>query len=172
MRLIVDLDETVTSFIYELVKRYNNKYNKRKQINSIKEYGLPDDMKEIFLESGFFINLMPFPYSTIALRNLQNIGCEIIIASDCLGIPYIAYEKLVWIKNNLPFIPIENIMLINKKSLINGDVIIDDAPKYIETFNGTTIIMDREYNKHVKADYRVNRWIQIEDIIKNLINKQ
>lgn len=49
-----------------------------------------------------------------------------------------------------------------------GDVILEDSPKNLEMFNGITIAMDKEYNRHVKVDYRVYDWLEYEKIIKML----
>ncbi len=172
-RLIIDLDETVVQFLDELLKRYNYKYNQKICLNDIEDYDMSTtlnyDYKSIFMSSGFFVSLNPFPNAVNTLKKLQDNGNEIIISSDCLGEPTIAQDKLIWIRRYLHFIPRKNIMLGSRKDLLKGDIIFDDAPKFINNFDGFTVVNNRPYNQDVSADFRVydDSWNYFNYIVEN-----
>ena len=84
--------------------------------------------------------------------------------------PWIDYkdcykEKRNWVEEHLPFFDVVNIIFTRNKYLINGDVLIDDAPHYLDEFPNEKIVFDQPYNREVKGDHRVTDWLEIREIL-------
>ena len=173
--LLVDLDCTTVMFLEELCSRYNKMYGKNLHPDDITEWSLHpfmgDEGIEIFKQPGFFFDLKPYPYAIDVLKNLHQEEFEILIATDCLENLIIQQGKQKWLDKYLPFIPKDNIYFTNQKHLIYADLIVDDAPKYINNFPGYRVIWDKPYNRNnVRADYRIyeNDWLEFYWFVNKL----
>lgn len=162
-------------FLEELCYQYNKLYNKNVQPEDITEWDLEPFMGkegiEIFKQPNFFATLKPYPYAVETLKNLHQEDFTILIATDHLDNPIIQQGKQEWLNKYLPFIPQENIHYTNQKHLVFADLIVDDSPKYINTFPGYRVIWDKPYNRrNVNADYRIrdNDWIDFYWIVHKL----
>lgn len=167
MRVIIDMDETICDLLGPAIQIYNERLGKDLKREDIKVYGMDDYsyLHQIYKEPGFFLNLKPFSDAIIVIDAMIIFGHDVIIASDpqCMG--SIASQKYEWLKNYLPMLPEQNIMLGSRKDILRGDMIFDDAPKYLTNFEGITVAMDRPYNRDIEVDYRVQNWPMFLDVI-------
>ncbi len=76
-------------------------------------------------KKGFFRNLKPYDNGIKTVKSLQDHGFDIFILSTCIRGKYCKQEKMEWIAEHLPFIPKENILLIN-----TGEVKVDEWEKF------------------------------------------
>ena len=168
------MDETILDMVNPMLKQYNTKYGTNLKMKDIYEYELSKYpyLPDIYRQPGFFLKLIPYPNAVEVITQLHEDGYFVLIASNAMCDGNIAAEKYLWLEKYLPFLLPNNVALMAPKHLIKGDVIFDDAPHYIETFSGTTIVMDRPYNQEVEANYRIynNNWLKFYEIIKNLTN--
>lgn len=171
IRICIDLDEVTVNFLEYLCVQYNYLYNQNLKKEDIITWDLStyitNNGKEIFHKPGFFINLKPFPYAIDTLLRLKHDGHDIlIVSSPPNGIT--SAEKYHWIEKYLSFIPRENIIMCNRKSLIKGDLIFEDNPEALEKFDGISVCMDRPYNQDAKCDYRVSGWLEFYEVVRSL----
>lgn len=105
-------------------------------------------------QPGFFRNAPALPGAIEGLKSLVDAGHEVVIVSSPSG-PISAKEKLEWLAEHAPFLPAKNIMLANMKTLVRGDVLIDDHPQtlvdYAKTWPGS-ICIGIEYPYNGEAD--------------------
>lgn len=150
-RIIFDMDEVITQFLKKLLSVYNERYNTNLMINDIFNWQFTDDFHKIFQEKGFFEDLEPYPKAIETIQDLKEDGFDIIIATDAGGDPEIAYSKLKWIDEYMPFINRQKeVIITGSKHLINADLIIDDSPIHLESFPLLKIAIDRPYNRKVQ----------------------
>ncbi len=170
--IIIDMDEVLVDFLTPLLYNYQTHCNKKIYFEDIVEYNLEkyEFLTNMFLIPGFFMGLELFPGAKDVLQRLVDEGFEIIIASNPSGEEWIAFEKIKWVKKNIPFVGIRNLILTAKKDKIIGDVMFDDGLHYLEGFKGIKVINDRPYNRNKELDYRIydNDWGQFYEIIKEL----
>lgn len=70
---------------------------------------------------------------------------------------------------HFPFIKKENIIITYNKSLINCDLLLDDAEHNLVNFHGIKVIFDAPYNKNASiADFRVTSWEDFYELISEL----
>lgn len=171
IRLLIDMDECICNFLERLCLEYNYLYNKNLRPEEITSWDLASYIgvhgKEIFKKPGFFINLKPFDNAINILFRLHYEKHDILIVTNPPN-GVTAAEKYAWCKEYLSFIPQENIIMCARKDLIDGDLILDDCPKYLEEFKGISVCMDKLYNQNARCDYRVSNWIEFYNLVKSL----
>lgn len=91
---------------------------------------------------------------------------EIYIVSAAMEFPQSLPEKLEWLKEHFPFIPWTHIVFCGDKSLINTDYMIDDHPKNLDKFKGTTIMFNAAHNTYIDHHQRANSWTEVLALLK------
>lgn len=122
-------------------------------------------MSRVFNARGFW-EVIPIKEHAAEVMEAMHKKFDVHIVTS----PWIDYkgcyeEKRNWVEDNLPFFDIAKIIFTKNKYLIAGDVIIDDAPHYLDEFPNEKIIFDQPYNKKTKGDHRVTNWLEVKDIL-------
>lgn len=111
--------------------------------------GLDKARHLISAQPGFFLNLNPMPDGFLIMEGLRALGFSFHVATKGPRSKPLAWtEKLLWCDKYLPGIPVT---ITSDKSLIRGDVLVDDWPPYVEAWlhanpNGLAIMPLRSYN--------------------------
>lgn len=79
-----------------------------------------------------------------------------------------AKEKVEFVEKHFPFIGVKNTTLTWNKGDIKGDLLLDDSPLFLPTFDGVKVCFDAIYNQHIECDYRVYNWRGFEMVIEQL----
>ncbi len=170
--IIFDMDEVLCRFLDRLVRVHNLEHTERFEnqlrVKDIVEWKLPDKLVQIYHRPYFFRYLEPYFSVVKCLNELLEQDYEIVIATNAQHNGSIVDDKVAWIREHIPDFNLSNVIFTDRKELINCDILIDDAPHYLERFPGITIAMDKPYNEHVKTDLRVydNNGIELYHLIK------
>ncbi len=171
MRLIVDMDEVLCDFLGLIISIYNERYDANVTRNDIQDYAMSayPELHEIYKEPNVFRSLQPLPGGRTCIGMLQAEGHEVVIASNngCCG--RIADEKYDWIRRNIPYFDLNNVVFGARKDILSGDLIFDDNPEYLLGFNGISVAMDRPYNRHLHypdVHYRVQNWVEFIKLVR------
>ncbi len=133
-----------------------------------KEY--QKQVEEIADEEGFFKDLKPFPGVIDAFGEIAaDPRFEVFIcttpkkfykSSTSVG------EKHTWIARYLGRKWTDKMILTRDKTLVHGDVLIDDKPEIIgvQTPSWVHIYHDRPYNKHINRK-RITKWSDWKEVI-------
>lgn len=177
------MDEVIFKFLEEICDKYNyyiaglNGTKKAKPCD-FKRWDLADVIGDNYWlfqdDASFFEDLELFDGAVDTLKRLQDDGFTIYIATNAMGNPKIATGKLISIKENLPFIDVNNVFITGKKWEIKGDLLFDDCPEYLNNFEGFTVCNDREYNKDVQCSYRIydNNWDEFYELCHKIRNNE
>jgi len=143
-----DMDGVLCDMGSLLCAEYNRQYNTQLTPKDITKWELPEEMKAIYRHSpGFFKRLSPIP-GMLDLVNELSKKHEIHIATDPGRRSWIAADKMEWLCfYNLNHIPVT---LTERKDLLIGNILIDDAPHHAQNFKGFSILVDAPYNQDVK----------------------
>lgn len=176
MIVLVDMDDVITEFekkVIELLiekvpekedlfKKERTKFKLNEEHPELKEL-----IKEITSQKGLIENLEPVEGCIEALKKIKELGHDIFICTS----PLTDYEnniveKYKWIEKNLGKEWTKKIIFTKDKTLIKGDVLIDDNPeiKGLKNPEWEHIIFDRVYNKHIKDKKRLT-WDNWEEIL-------
>lgn len=162
MRVKLDLDGVLLSLLPEWLSVYNDEYNDNLQPEDITHWDTHRfvksrcgfDVYDLLDTTGLFLHAKPVEGAIRAVRRLQREGHEILIVTALPPGERVAYEKLRWLNYWLSEVPRDNIVFATRKELVQGDVLIDDAPHNIEKereTGGHGIIFDRPYNQEVEG---------------------
>jgi len=165
-KVILDLDEVVVDMMSEVVLRYNEIYKSDLTLEDITEWKLPQDMKDIYEKDfTFFRYLNPIPGAIEGIKILMKYY-DIIIATSHSQLPFIAYEKVKWVRYFLPELS-GSMMIGPRKDVLQGEYIIDDCYDYLVSSPcNQKLIMDRPWNrKPFPNNYEYTRIYTWDDIL-------
>ena len=175
MIILVDMDDVIVEFekkIIELILKQNPEKKdllkkERKKFKLSEEYPeLKEAIEEIKSQKELTKNLEPVPGSVEALKEIKKKGHEVFICTS----PLTKYEtsvleKYKWVEENFGYEWTKRIILTKDKTMIKGDILIDDNPeiKGLKDPEWEHIIFDRPYNKHIKNKKRLtwHNWKEV-----------
>lgn len=131
--------------------------------------GLEDDIESVLSAPGFFENLDIISGSKDALAKMEVLGHKVLICTS----PVARYENCVlekyhWVAKNLGYEWTKKMIVTKDKTIVFGDILIDDKPEQIGLKKPVWkhVLFEAPYNKHVKTKLRItwNNWEKILDI--------
>jgi 5'(3')-deoxyribonucleotidase len=131
--ILIDMDSTIVDMFPNWLGEYNELTGDNLKVEDLTTWHTHNHARhghriyEPLRRSGFFTSLEPMPGAIEALRHMHEHGHDIVITSAA-AFPLNFSEKVLWIHENLPWVPHVNIALFGRKELISGDVFIDDGP--------------------------------------------
>ena len=159
------MDGVLTDFEKHLWKKFYEKHPEKNLSSETNEFKIEERFPEIKEEikatryaKGFIENL---PLEEGAIEGLKELSKKheiIICTSPSTSYKNSVLERYKWVEKNLGFEWTKKIILTKDKTLIKGDILIDDKPEIsgICKPEWEHIIFDREYNKHIKDKKRIN----------------
>ncbi len=137
LKVLFDLDSVIANTPAGFIKKWQEKfpeipfvpYEKLSTLSLEELYPLEhkDKVAQIWSSQGLFYNLEPLPGAIEAIEAIRNTVKEVAI---CTAPPkinrYAAQEKYEWVLNNLGEYWAKRLILNHDKTLINGDILIDD----------------------------------------------
>jgi 5'-nucleotidase len=138
--LLIDLDNTITDFYGEWLGTYNRLYNRSVMSSDIKTWDIhehcPDglDIYKILDIPGFYRKPKPFPGAVEAIERMMSVVNVRLCTAAHAG-THVASEKMWWISNHLPFVPLKDVHCSYHKEEIKADGIVDDGPHNITKYH-------------------------------------
>ncbi|MED2737320.1 5' nucleotidase, NT5C type [Bacillus toyonensis] len=187
--ILLDIDDTLNKFGSHFWELNNKLFNEKVDHNLVNEWELDKfsnrgkEVYELFKYPGLFRNI---PLKENAKEFVESLGqfAEIYIVSDSpsgneskhgngeTGFSNPADDKRLWVAENLPSIPKENIIFCSCKWMIEGDILVDDKPetyyKYRER-NRDIILIDMPYNRHIDTKWRAKDLKQAKEMIYKIL---
>lgn len=186
MRLILDQDQVICKWVERVLEWYNEDYGTSFTRDDVKDYWAMETILgpqgKPFLRScmrypRLYDYLDPVEGAVEGIKTLMDKGHDIIIAT---AVPPSAYDawggKVEWTRRNMPFFPIKNLMLAQRKDVIKGDLLLDDGPHNIKAWKKSgqyAVVFDCPWNQDVAGDQRVKNWdefIQLVDRMQHNID--
>lgn len=180
MRILLDLDDTISIFMPTCVKVYNEIYDTRHSIEEICRWdisGIFEHSLWSIFEKTDVLQHMPLKDGALeVIREWHEKGIEIIIVTGTDNVESYA-DKIKWLDNVGLKAYIKDIIPTKNKYIVSGDILIDDNPSYLycwqkENPNGLCIMMTAQHNKDkIYPFVRVDNWEQIKENVKKFQNK-
>jgi len=168
-RLIVDMDGVLADVYEQFLKYEEAETGFRQNIDNL--YGKPehDAFKNggnYVLTKGFFRNAPVIDGSIPALSRLND-QYELFIVSAATEFPQSMEEKYHWLGEHFPFISWQQMVFCGLKSVVRGDIMIDDHFRNLDNFEGRTILFTQPHNygQDNKTHTRVFSWQEILDLL-------
>lgn len=171
MTILVDIDSTITNFGETLLRYLNRLYGTNYKYNNITSYDWFDrtfTQPWLPTEHDYFwddVKVNDETVSTIESWVKQGHRAYLVTASHFNSM--LSYK----IKRTIePFNPElineRNIIIAQDKSIIHGDLMIDDCVDNLYSFNKVCICYAQPWNKEWPYPFRYNDWDKINDVIQ------
>lgn len=177
MIVLLDMDGVIADLEKNFLLRWRQKYpdeiyiplEQRNTYYIVDQYPreYSDAIRKIFAEPGFFLSLEPIEGSIQAIKELCEIGVDMFICTTPLDeYKNCVLEKYEWIDKYLGFTWTTKLVLTTDKTIIKGDILIDDRPviKGVEVPTWEHIIYDLPKNRSEKNKRRLS-WKNWKNII-------
>lgn len=180
MRIIVDQDEVICKFVDRILEYWNEDKHTSVMREDIKDWrmettlgqGSEDFIRSMMRYQELMRDLQPVEGAIYGMKKLIDSGHDVVIATAvprCAGIVY--NGKLEWLRRNMPWFDLKNFVAIHRKSLLQGDILLDDGPHNIQEWTASArpaVVFDAPWNKSCKAPHRVKHWNEFLKLVEQL----
>jgi 5'-nucleotidase len=190
MRVMIDLDGVLADFNNAVINHFKELGYERSDL-FLRTYDISkwydadnEEVRQEFVElmgtKGFWLSLRLMPGAVDALKEIKKLGHEIyILTTPWWSSPVSLTEKWGWIKRKLGRVinPCEQVLYATNKSIIDGDILIDDKLKHIQDWlklRPFAIVFDWPYNRDSESGskaYRASNWGEVVEIVSKLTAK-
>lgn len=125
-----------------------------------------DLIEEIPLRKSFYRSLEPMQGAKEALEKMLGLGHDVrICTAPKRSHTYCVPEKFAWVEEHLGQKWTERIILTRDKTLVHGDILIDDKPTItgVHTPSWEQVFYDQPYNR--AYDKRRLTWINYQEVL-------
>jgi 5'(3')-deoxyribonucleotidase len=181
MRILIDMDDVLGLCVNKLIRQLNKTHTLGLHMRDITCWNLRTCIQERYPDiseakifsplnsQGFFRNLKVVAGAQQVVRELGK-NHELVIVTNLPLVEeasrYYMEDKLEWIKKYFPqFIESRNVVFTKNKYLVDGDILIDDAPHNILAFHKKAIVFSRPWNQHINHLPRAETWYDIPSLI-------
>lgn len=171
LKWLIDCDEVLVDLNGVWLDAINKKHNLNIKREDLISWdigtitGLGDDVFKIFNEIPLYRVAKPIQVNVDAVKRLQDAGhiIYLVTAMD----PKFAQDRVLWLKEYMPWFDKFKLIISRDKSLLEADVIIDDAAhNIIPNRSKIKILVDAPYNRGIDETeiVRVRDLANIEEI--------
>lgn len=182
LTVLVDMDDTLENLCEVWIKCLNEKHGANVLIDDIKDWDMSKafpslERKKIYeplYENELWERVTPLPDAVDYLKKLIDDGHKVVIVTA-------SHQNTVALKLNnvlfkyFPFLTYHDVIITSQKQLINGDVLIDDAPHNLEGGGYKGILVsaphNRSYNAEANGFIRADNWKAIYKIVCEIAQK-
>jgi 5'-nucleotidase len=184
MIILIDLDNTLAEFDAGLLAAWRAAYpseqfvplKERRSFHTHNDYpeALQDKVIELCHRPGFILGLQPTPGGIDAVEMMIKRGHDVRFCSSHLeDYKHCVQEKYQWTERYFGMEAIDRIIFTRDKTLIRGDLLIDDKPLITGSLTPTWehVLYDRPYNQQANDKRRLT-WDNWQEILPELKQRQ
>lgn len=171
MRILVDMDDVIADATERFLEWYDRDYGVRYTKEDLRGTHLhlivPEEHRKTVRgyphHEDFFKDLPVIKNSTEVVEQLHN-RFEVYIASAAMEFPFSLPHKNKWLDEHFPFIHWKRRIFCGDKSVLKGDVLIDDHDFNLSVFNGRPIMFSCSHNMNETKHERLDNWLDAEKL--------
>ena len=167
-KLLVDMDGVLANVYSQFLDFDEQEFGVRQSLESImgkQEAEVFKNERHYLHTKGFFRNA-PLIEGCVDVVKELNKKYELFIVSAAMEFPNSLTEKTEWLAEHFPFISWKQIVFCGLKTVIRGDIMIDDYCRNLDPFEGQTILFTQPHNfgMNNKRHTRVSSWDEVAKI--------
>lgn len=163
--ILVDLDSVLADFQGGWIKTWNATYPDRQipydhpwisfeMTDTFKEFGTWEEIRGIFSQDGFYLNLEPLPNAIFSINQMAN--CSDVVVKLCTAPTFSKtcwQDKADWVEHYLGKEWLGDLIITKDKTMVHANYLIDDKPEITGVYDPTWehIIFDQPYNQQSKG---------------------
>ncbi|RTL61066.1 MAG: 5'(3')-deoxyribonucleotidase [Sphingobacteriales bacterium] len=164
-RLLVDMDGVMADVYQQFFKMDEEEYGVRKTLEQVLgkwEREAFKNERAYVTRKGFFREA-PVMEGSIEAVKLLNDKFELFVVSAAMEFPNSLPEKLEWLAEHFPFLTWHQLVFCGLKTIVKGDIMIDDHYRNLDHFTGRTILFTQPHNygHDDKHHERVHSWKEV-----------
>lgn len=173
MIILLDVDGVLADFHGGILELIRDLFGLNLTIQDFKNWDytsaleseqMKKELREHIKQAGFISGLKPYPEAQEAVGKLRALSEVYCVTSPNHTVPTWIPERYEWLTHYFSISP-QDVILTGKKHLIDGDVMIDDHPGNVASWNtkhpnGFGYLWDRPYTKDAYLP-RIDRWDDI-----------
>lgn len=179
LTILVDVDNVLEELTLAWVERLNEKYGTAVKLDDITEWDMTKffptlERDEVFSplhEVELWESMKPMSGSIEYVKRLIADGHDVVIVTAS-HIDTIPMKYKLFLKKYFSFIPYSNVIFTNRKQLIAGDVLVDDAPHNLIGGKYKCILFDSSHNRSFDAEahgfIRAKGWKHVYSIVSSI----
>ncbi|MES2847437.1 MAG: 5'(3')-deoxyribonucleotidase [Bacteroidota bacterium] len=168
-RLIIDMDGVLADVYKQFIALEEKESGIKVPVETLKgkeEYQAFKNGRKHVNSKGFFRHA-PLMNGCVEVMKKLNENFDVFIVSAAMEFPGSLPEKHDWLKEHFPFITWQQIVFCGSKTVIKGDIMIDDHYKNLDNFTGQTILFTQPHNDghDDRGHKRVHTWKDISNTL-------
>jgi 5'(3')-deoxyribonucleotidase len=177
MRIFVDVDDVVLNLLKEWLRLYNLDYGENLKPSDIKDWYVHkfvnpkcgNKIYDYLSLPKLYDNVLPFPHALSTINYLRDeLGHRIIFATKEVEMRNVSYRKFERLEQ-LGFNPnFNDYVEIKDKSLLLGEVLVDDGIHNVTSFVGRGLLFTRAHNEAFEWKDRVSSWDEVKSVIEEM----
>lgn len=179
MRVFVDMDDICVDLLSEWLKVLNSYPNvvpktEEEIVSWNIELAYPtltrNQIYQPLCQKDFWERVQPIKDAYKYLKLIKEKGHEVYIATASYPDSY-AVKTHNCLFKHFDFIGPKDVICINDKSLLDGDILFDDYHENLRNFKGVKVLRNRPYNANCDEEcfhIRVNKWKEFYQIVREL----
>lgn len=172
MIIFIDMDEVMADTYLRHLELYNDEFDGQLSLADCSGSELYQVVPEAHAHSvrnhvrrkGFFRSLKPVAGSQAVIEEL-NKHHSVYVASAAMEFPNSLVEKSDWLDEHFPFIDWKQRILCGDKSILRGDVLIDDRAYNLEGFDGRPLLFRSPHNHREQRFEAVVSWEDVASLL-------
>lgn len=133
-----------------------------------------EEVASILDEPGFFAGFEPYKGAAEAMNAMVGRGWDVfVVTSPLLTNVTCGDDKFGWMDHHIGFGWSDRTIITRDKTLVRGDVLIDDKPVIKGRLTPTWkhVVFDRTYNHDAPSPYRMHDWADWEQTLTPLLGR-
>lgn len=181
MRVLIDMDDVLELLSEHWVEVLNERFGTSCTREDMHQWDVEktftghsrEEVYSPLSEPGFWKGVKPMPGAVEAVQQLLSEGIEVYVVTT-------SYYKMLEEKMEdvlfkyFPCLKWGNVVVTSNKSLINGDILIDDGIHNLRSGAFIKVLFDAPWNREFDAEangmIRVHNWDEAMDVIHSVKN--
>lgn len=180
LKILIDMDDTIEHLLVAWIDCLNSQYGLSVKAEEVTQWDLqiafPSLTKEQIHapleEDEFWERVKPMDGASDAIQWMIKQGYQVyIVTASAYRTIRAKMEHMLF--KHFPYLTWDNVIITNHKQMIDGDILIDDAPHNLIRGKYVKVLMSAPHNLSFDADaygmLRVSNWDDVKSIIEGIM---